>query len=481
MERHWDTASNHEQSALADEPVLALRQSFCDYLVSARKQRNMSIHEIAGVTRIPVRSLERLESGLFEELPADVFVRGFLRSYARCVGLDVEETIRRYSACGMKPAPVASPMADKLANSMATLHEGGHPSVRQVTAPLPSQAPSDDGIGTSPSYQVQPAAPARRSATEAPIHAGNTSMTGAGEVGPDRSARRSLAAPGHEPVAPAATDGHVKQQLDAAPASGPESVHAQVSTPVQVASATASHDELKPDERPARRKRRRRRRQRREVADAASTIISGVPETRVANAEPVSAEAVDSIPGAPATSEPALVVAPAGEPAAAVRDENSPAAGVPAGEPVRVATKNVSETASQPARVAAAVEHVEARPIVPFPRASTQSSRTHVGGRGRASTVAARPVLVIDDANPEEAERAQEERVERSDSSWRSLLPPALLDSDDGSHRGTLTLAVIILVIVATLTMSYLLRRPNISGDGVTWNATTALDEQRFG
>jgi hypothetical protein len=93
--------------------------------------------------------------------------------------------------------------------------------------------------------------------------------------------------------------------------------------------------------------------------------------------------------------------------------------------------------------------------------------------RFRAATVTTRamPVLVIDDEHPEEAERSQEERVERSEGSWRSFLPPALLDSDDGSHRGTLTLAVIILVIVATLTMSYLLRRPNVSGDGVTWQA----------
>jgi hypothetical protein len=150
-----------------------------------------------------------------------------------------------------------------------------------------------------------------------------------------------------------------------------------------------------------------------------------------------------------------------------------------ASEAPRPRAERVSDTVSRPGRAATAAEHVTARPFTS--RASTQAARTQPVVRGRASTVAARPVLVIDDAHPEEAERAQEERVERSDSSWRSLLPPSLLDSDDGSHRGTLTLAVIILVIVATLTMSYLLRRPNISGDGVTWNAPTALDEHRVG
>ena len=48
-------------------------------------------------------------------------------------------------------------------------------------------------------------------------------------------------------------------------------------------------------------------------------------------------------------------------------------------------------------------------------------------------------------------------------------MPPILLDREDRSARqGGLTLAVIILLIAATLTLSYLMRRPSPSGDGVT-------------
>lgn len=494
MERHWDTASNHEQSALADEAVLALRQSFCDYLVSARKQRSMSIHEIAGVTRIPVRSLERLESGLFEELPADVFVRGFLRSYARCVGLDVEDTIRRYTACGMTPAPVASAMADELASSMASLHEGGHPSVRHVTAPLPSQSQSmpDDGIGTSPSLPIHAASRAVRSATQGgPDTKSDAKIEARTHAAIETSsvARRALTAPGHEAAPPVATK---------APGHSADPVNAQGSSPLLA--LPSSQDEQPADALPARRKRRRRRRQRRDVAadaasvmnpgmasDVASDVASGVApvaaarsaEARGADAGAATASAVEAALAASpdfVASGEATVSAPAGEPTA----DASPAIAV-ASEAHRPRAERVSDTVSQPGRAATAAEHVTARPFTSLPRASTQAARPQPVGRGRASTVATRPVLVIDDAHPEEAERAQEERVERSDSSWRSLLPPALLDSDDGSHRGTLTLAVIILVIVATLTMSYLLRRPNISGDGVTWNAPTALDEHRVG
>ncbi len=460
MERHWDTASKREHSAPADEAVLALRQNFCDYLVSARKQRSMTIHEIAGVTRIPVRSLERLESGLFEELPADVFVRGFLRSYARCVGLDAEDTIRRYTSCGMPAAPVASPMADQLASSMATLHEGGHPSVRQVTAPLPSQAMSDDGIGTSPGSQPQPVA-----------HAAGRVSRFAASTGVNKTLTETL----HVPAAQAGA--YVQphdQDASRAPAAVPlmEQISASISGSISALGAASSHDEQMSDERPARRKRRRRRRQRREVGDAASIALQ-VDSTSSTGTSGRGASDTYGTSGYASVHRPiveSVVDAP----------DNVSMPSIVAAEAPRLQADSMSDT-SPLTRAATAAEHAVVQPFTALRRTSAQAARTQPVGRGRAPTVAARPVLVIDDAHPEEAERAQEERVERSDSSWRSLLPPSLLDSDDGSHRGTLTLAVIILVIVATLTMSYLLRRPNVSGDGVTWNAATELDEHRLG
>jgi hypothetical protein len=45
-----------------------------------------------------------------------------------------------------------------------------------------------------------------------------------------------------------------------------------------------------------------------------------------------------------------------------------------------------------------------------------------------------------------------------------------MFEGEDEPRRGALTVAVIILVLVATLTMSYLLRRPSSSGEGITSN-----------
>jgi len=85
-----------------------------------------------------------------------------------------------------------------------------------------------------------------------------------------------------------------------------------------------------------------------------------------------------------------------------------------------------------------------------------------------ATALPAAPSLVIDDADPESAERVLEERAEHL-APRRSFLPPILLDREDRSARqGGLTLAVILLLIAATLTLSYLMRRPGASGDGMT-------------
>jgi transcriptional regulator with XRE-family HTH domain len=65
-------------------------------LREARLKASLSIEEIARRTKIPVSQLERLESGDSSSLPADVFVCGFLRAYAREVGLDGEEAVARY-------------------------------------------------------------------------------------------------------------------------------------------------------------------------------------------------------------------------------------------------------------------------------------------------------------------------------------------------------------------------------------------------
>lgn len=57
-------------------------------LKRAREAAGMSIEQIAGVTRIPIRHLQVIETGNFDALPARTYAIGFSRTYARAVGLD---------------------------------------------------------------------------------------------------------------------------------------------------------------------------------------------------------------------------------------------------------------------------------------------------------------------------------------------------------------------------------------------------------
>src|SRR5262245_38587128 len=87
------------------------RMSLALWLRAGRAHRGLTLEDVSRVTKIQTRILERLEGGKPEGLPADVFVRGFVRSFAKCVGLDEEEALRRYGECGVPSAPAVTARA----------------------------------------------------------------------------------------------------------------------------------------------------------------------------------------------------------------------------------------------------------------------------------------------------------------------------------------------------------------------------------
>ena len=61
-------------------------------------------------TRIPLRTLKQMEAECWQDLPGDVFARGFLRSYAQALGLDARPLLARYNAISdASEAEVAMP------------------------------------------------------------------------------------------------------------------------------------------------------------------------------------------------------------------------------------------------------------------------------------------------------------------------------------------------------------------------------------
>lgn len=101
--------------------------SIGSYLKSLRLARAMSLAEVSRTTRIPVPSLEIIESDQFERLPGEVFTRGFLRAYARTLGVAEDELLDRYASAKrlswVTPLPLAAhaPLDRNSRKRMATV------------------------------------------------------------------------------------------------------------------------------------------------------------------------------------------------------------------------------------------------------------------------------------------------------------------------------------------------------------------------
>ncbi|MEK7236395.1 MAG: RodZ domain-containing protein [Nitrospirota bacterium] len=71
-------------------------ESIGEFFRQVRETKGLTIDEVASKTRIRTDFVKALEDGNFAKLPDQVFARGFVRSYARSLGLDEEDAIHRF-------------------------------------------------------------------------------------------------------------------------------------------------------------------------------------------------------------------------------------------------------------------------------------------------------------------------------------------------------------------------------------------------
>jgi hypothetical protein len=67
-----------------------------EYLASVRKQLDLDVRAVSNMTQIKPEYLEGLEAGSYEKLPADVYVRGFLKSLANFYHIKEKILIDQY-------------------------------------------------------------------------------------------------------------------------------------------------------------------------------------------------------------------------------------------------------------------------------------------------------------------------------------------------------------------------------------------------
>src|SRR5437588_12931777 len=79
------------------QPQISELASLGEELRREREIRGISLKEIADATKISKRFLEAIERNDHRTLPAPVFTRGFIREYARYLGLNCDEIVNRYN------------------------------------------------------------------------------------------------------------------------------------------------------------------------------------------------------------------------------------------------------------------------------------------------------------------------------------------------------------------------------------------------
>lgn len=74
-----------------------MSSSLGEKLRQAREERGISISEVAEQTRISPLYLEAIDGDNYKTLPGGIFNKGFVRSYAKYVGVDEQEALQDYS------------------------------------------------------------------------------------------------------------------------------------------------------------------------------------------------------------------------------------------------------------------------------------------------------------------------------------------------------------------------------------------------
>ncbi len=72
-------------------------------LKDRRNKKGYSLEEVAEITHIRLEYLRDIENERFDRIPSELYVRGYLRSYARALDLNAENIIELY--CGGKSDP----------------------------------------------------------------------------------------------------------------------------------------------------------------------------------------------------------------------------------------------------------------------------------------------------------------------------------------------------------------------------------------
>jgi cytoskeletal protein RodZ len=101
--------------------------NFGTFLREARERRQMSLADLSHSTKLSVSALKVMETGNLDDLPPEIFVRGFIRSYAKSIGISSHEPLglldQTLSDRHCAPAPVVALVNQQLRRKAAPVEQ----------------------------------------------------------------------------------------------------------------------------------------------------------------------------------------------------------------------------------------------------------------------------------------------------------------------------------------------------------------------
>lgn len=189
-----------------------MSEDFGSYLKHERELRGIALDKIAHSTKINTRFLTALEENRFEDLPGEVFIKGFIRAYGQAIGLNTDELLAAYheiSGTGPETEAVAE-VPESPDNSLLKAGLGIGAALIIIVSGIYWLTTSGDAT-PEPTREPRSAAPlevdnslpevAQEAESTAPAEAGGPPSEG--EL--PKSAPADAAEPGHPPATAATT------------------------------------------------------------------------------------------------------------------------------------------------------------------------------------------------------------------------------------------------------------------------------------
>src|SRR5436189_22499 len=97
------------QAAATSASSVTEMATVAEQLRRAREAQNLNVYQVAEITKIKTDHIRALESGTYDSFSAPVYIRGFVKTYAKALKLDVLKLIGELEAELSKTEKFAEP------------------------------------------------------------------------------------------------------------------------------------------------------------------------------------------------------------------------------------------------------------------------------------------------------------------------------------------------------------------------------------